>query len=67
MTFGERLRELRIKQGLSIYDLAKQIGCSHMAISRWENEVSNPNIYNAWDLADFFGVTVDYLIGRKGE
>lgn len=63
--FAERLKELRLEKNLSLKDLAKGIGSSDVAISRWENELRIPNIENLYLIAKFFGVSADYLIGLE--
>ncbi len=63
--FAERLRDLRIEQGLSVWQVGQAIGVSHAAISRWENELRIPNIENLAALAKFFKVRSDYLIGLE--
>ena len=63
-TFSERLKELRIEQKVSQQELGKLVNSSKMAISHWESGHSEPSIAQLIILADFFGVTVDYLIGK---
>ena len=63
--FAQRLKELRLEKNLSLKDLAKGIGTSDVAISRWENELRIPNIENLYLIAKFFGVSADYLIGLE--
>lgn len=60
-----RLRELRISKDLSQSDLAKIIGVSGQTILNWENGIYEPKINQLIQLADYFNVTVDYLIERK--
>ncbi len=62
---AERLRELRKISGLNKTQLAKKVGISDTAIGKWENGLQNPNINCLWKLANFFDVSVDYLIGRR--
>ena len=61
--FSERLKELREEKELSKQQLAKAIGVSDVAISRWENNLRVPNIVNLQNIAKFFDVSADYLIG----
>lgn len=61
--FSERLKELREEKELSKQQLAKAIGVSDVAISRWENNLRVPNIINLVSIAKFFDVSADYLIG----
>ena len=63
--FAERLKELRLEKNLSLKELAKEIGVSDIAISRWENELRIPNIESLVELAKFFGVSSDYLLGLE--
>ncbi|MBD5132553.1 MAG: helix-turn-helix transcriptional regulator [Clostridiales bacterium] len=65
INYGEALRAQRETAGLSTVELAKQIGTSHQNISRWESGKVLPNIDFCVKLADFYGITVDELIGRK--
>ena len=51
--FPERLKELRTEKELSKRELAKAIGVSDVAISRWENNLRVPNVINLYALAKF--------------
>lgn len=51
--FAERLKELRMDNKLSLKDLARELGVSDIAISRWENELRIPNIENLVIIARF--------------
>lgn len=61
--FAERLKELRNEKGLSQDNLAKATGLSHTAIVYWEAEKRVPNANAIIILAQFFGVSTDYLLG----
>ena len=63
--FGERLKELRQEEGLSITELGEKIGMSHAAISRWENDLRIPNIEALVAIAKYFKVSTDYLCGLE--
>lgn len=63
--FGERLRELRQENGIGQVELAKRISVSKGIISFWENGLREPTMSNLILLADFFGVTLDFLVGRE--
>ncbi len=59
-----RLKELRKQKKILQKDLAEYIGRAPSAVSGWETgryEIDNDSLFK---LADFFGVTVDYLLGR---
>ncbi len=61
--FPERLRRLRKRRGLSQQALAERCGLSKNMIGRYEHGNRIPNIYTAREIADVFGVTIDYLCG----
>lgn len=61
--FSERLKELRQEKNLSTRALAQAIGVSNSVISKWEKGQRTPTIDNLYNLAVFFGVSADYLIG----
>lgn len=63
--FAERLKELRKEKGLSMIELAQIIKVTDAAISNWENEINEPKISYLKNLATFFGVSSDYLIGLE--
>ncbi len=63
MKFCERLKELRIEKNIGQVELAQQIGVSKGTISLWENGLREPTLSNIVNLAKFFGVTTDNLIG----
>ncbi len=65
MEFKERLRELRKERGVFQQDIAAIVGTSKMAVSHWEKGHSEPSIAQLIILSDFFGVSVDFLIGKK--
>ena len=65
INYGEALRTQRVIAKLSTVELAKQIGTSHQNICRWESGKVLPNIDFCVKLADFYGITVDELIGRQ--
>lgn len=62
--FMNRLKELRIEKGVSQQEIGKLVNMSKMAISHWEKGHSEPSISQLILLAEFFDVTVDYLIGK---
>ena len=60
-----RIRYLMEAHGLTQYALAKRLGISQSTICNWLNGKKEPSIESLWKVADFFDVTVDYLIGRS--
>ena len=63
--FSVRLKELRLQHGFSQEELAEQIGIKQNSYSDWENGKSKPNYEKLEKIADFFGVSLDWLFGRK--
>ena len=61
---AERIRELMKEENLTQVKLAAQIGVKQNTISAWLAGKKEPCIASLWALADRFGVSVDYLIGR---
>lgn len=67
MTFGQRLRFLREQRGLKQIELAEKIGLRNHTISNYERGERAPSPESLEALANFFGVTTDYLLyGKKG-
>ena len=62
---AKRIRELRIEKGLSLLALSKVIHVSHSTILRWENGSVIPSAENLYNLAVYFGVSSDYLLGLE--
>lgn len=63
--FPHRLRELREKRRVSRRILAELCGLSKNMVSRYERGERVPSIDEAAQLADYFGVSLDDLCGRK--
>ena len=61
------LRILRKEKGLSMKALGDCIGVAESTISQYETGKRQPDLETLSKLSDFFGVTTDYLIGRKEE
>lgn len=65
MAIGVKAKELRMKKGLSLQQVADGVGSSKAHV--WEIETGknrNPSIDSLNKLADFYGVSVAYLIGE---
>lgn len=65
MDLGETLKLLRKGKELTQSQFAKEFGISSGAIAMWETGKRQPDGETLMRLADFFGVTVDYLLGRE--
>jgi len=59
-----RLKELRKAKGMTQNEVAKVIGYSSLSYARYEKGERKPDINTLCKLADYFEVSVDYLIGR---
>lgn len=62
---NNKIAELRQEKRLSQRQLAKLVGTSQASLSRWEQGLIVPSILECWKLADFFGVSIDYLCGKS--
>ncbi|MBR5312203.1 MAG: helix-turn-helix domain-containing protein [Clostridia bacterium] len=60
----KRLKELRQKQGISQKDFAALIGIPANTYNQWENGKRQPDTETMLKLAEYFNVSVDYLLGR---
>ena len=64
-TFGQRFLRLRKEKGLTQDQIAQRVNISPQAVSKWENDVSSPDISILSDLADILGVSLDTLLGKE--
>ena len=62
-----KIKELREEKELSQEEVARGINTSQRNIGRWEKEENEPTASFLIKLADYFEVSVDYLIGRTDE
>lgn len=60
-----RFKELRLKAGISITELANRMGVSQAAASNWDLGKKVPATETLCKLADFYNVSIDYLLGRS--
>ena len=67
MELKTRLKELRLERNLTQGDIAKLLNMSKMAVSHWEKGNSEPSIEQLKILAEFFDVTIDYLVGYSDQ
>lgn len=61
--FKDRLKELRLEKDLSQTKLAEKFGVDFRTISNWENGVRKPDIDTVVNIAKYFEVSTDYLLG----
>ncbi|HIW77420.1 MULTISPECIES: helix-turn-helix transcriptional regulator [Gordonibacter] len=64
---ADRLIQMRRRRGLSQGDLARALGLSRQAVSKWERGESSPDTNNLIALATLYGVTLDELVGPLGD
>lgn len=67
MKIETRIKELRLEKELTHSDLAKAISTSQRNIGRWENGENEPTASFLIALADYFKVSIDYLLCREDE
>lgn len=63
--FATKLKELRTEKHVSQAKLSAELNITQPVISQWENATRTISIYDLVKLADYFGVTTDYLLGRE--
>lgn len=62
--FFDRLKELCATKGISTYKACTDVGLNRAAVAKWKGG-STPNGDTALKLAEYFGVSVDYLLGKE--
>jgi len=64
MEFGKRLRLLRKEKNLTLRELEKQTDISYSALGKYERDERQPDFDTLEKLADYFDVSIDWLLGR---
>ena len=59
------IKDIRLRKGLTQADVAAALGVSSVVYSRYETGKRQPSIDMLIQMADIFGVTVDFLLGRQ--
>ena len=62
---GEKIKELRKRDGITQEQLAEILCVTNQAVSKWESENDYPDIEYIVPIADYFKVTTDYLFGHS--
>ena len=62
--FGSKIKQLRRDRCLTQIELAQKMNVSQAAVAGWEKNVNFPNVSTLQELARFFGVSTDYLLGN---
>jgi transcriptional regulator with XRE-family HTH domain len=66
-TFGVRFQRFRKAKNLTQEDIANKFNISPQAVSKWENDISYPDITILSDLSELLGVSLDELLGKTTE
>jgi len=64
MTLGERIQKYRKMKGLS-QELGKLLHISRQTISKWESNLSSPDIQSCKAMADVFGISLEELLDES--
>jgi transcriptional regulator with XRE-family HTH domain len=67
MTLGEKIKELRTKNGITQEKLAEQLNVSRSAIAKWESNGGTPEIGNLKLISEIFSVSIDSLIDETSQ
>lgn len=67
MSIGKRIKELRQKNGVTQEKLAEYLGVTYQAISKWERNITSPDITMLVPIATFFGIDLNKLFDFDGE
>ncbi|MBQ8255091.1 MAG: helix-turn-helix transcriptional regulator [Clostridia bacterium] len=65
--FTERFNELLKSRGINAMGLAKEIGVPKSIVYEWKSGMRDPSLENMLRIADYFGVSLEYLTGREDE
>lgn len=63
--FANRIKYLRHSRELNQVQLSDKLGVAKQSVSNWENDNIMPSVEMLEKIADFFGVSTDYLLGRE--
>lgn len=66
-SFGAVLAALRKERGMTQLELAEKMGVTDKAVSKWERDLSYPDVSSIPKLAELFQVSVDELMQGKRE
>jgi transcriptional regulator with XRE-family HTH domain len=67
VVFAQRLKELRIKRRMSQAGLAKVLGVVQGTVGNWESGTREPNFIILSRVADFFEVSIGYMVGTESD
>lgn len=66
-TFAQKLKFARERTGFTQREVAKEIGLPQSTIAKYETAKLEPSVETLGKLADFYGVSLDWLVGTRGE
>ena len=66
-TLGMMISSLRKEKGMTQLELAEKMGVTDKAVSKWERDLSYPDLNSIPKLAEIFGVSVEYLMQNRLE
>jgi transcriptional regulator with XRE-family HTH domain len=66
VNLGSRLKDVRMRSGMSLREVARQLGVSASFISQMENGKSQPSVATLYSMAQLLGVSIDELFQRDG-
>ena len=64
MNLGENIKNAREQAQKTVYDVERDIKINHSQLYRWESNQNEPSITQCIKLADYYGVSLDELVGR---
>ncbi len=67
MKINEKIKELREEKNLSQYKISSLLEIQRYTYANWEQGRSEPSSEQLIKLADFFNVSIDYLVGREDD
>ncbi|MBP3569371.1 MAG: helix-turn-helix domain-containing protein [Lachnospiraceae bacterium] len=67
MEFGAKIKTLRNKRGITQEALVKSMGVTPQTVSKWENDITMPDVALLPELSIFFGITIDELFSLTAE
>lgn len=65
LQFAEKIRVLRREMDMTQWQLADALETTQRRVSYWEAGSTEPDLTTLWKIADFFDVSIDFLLGRK--
>ena len=65
LLLGGKLKSSRVKKGYSQNDVAEELHISRQSISKWENDISYPELDNLVKLSTYYQVSIDHLLKEK--